>query len=84
MKKVKDLLALLFWGVLGGTFFVGCILGFGYLINQIGEKLPINKAIFIFLLIFVMMGSLKGIAWLWAKTHKQTTKEATSAVDKLF
>lgn len=84
MKKVKDLLALLFWGVVGGAFFVGSILGLGYLINQMGEKLPMSKDMFLFLLLLVIMGSLKVIAWLWAKGHKQSAKEAIDTVERKF
>lgn len=35
MKKIKDLCWLLFWGILCGAFFVGCILGFMALWNYV-------------------------------------------------
>ncbi len=84
MKKVKDLMALLFWGVVGGAFFVGSILGMGHLLNQIVDKLPISKDLCLSLLVLVMIGSLKVIAWLWAKRYKQRTKEATDLLEKVF
>lgn len=35
MKKIKDIFWLLFWGLVAGAVFVGCILGFGSAVNWI-------------------------------------------------
>lgn len=35
---MKDKLLLLFWGLIAGSVFVGCILGFGSLVNKINAQ----------------------------------------------
>ncbi len=85
MNKLKDTLLLLFWGIVAGAFFVGCILGFGYCINHIGPFLqktgiPLPKEIFMLGLVGVIVGAITFISWLWAKTHKGYWKVA----DKIF
>ncbi len=41
MSKLKDTLLLLFWGIIAGAFFVGCILGFMYVWNHAHEWLKL-------------------------------------------
>ena len=85
MKKFKDILLLLFWGILGGTFFVGCILGFGYCINHVGPVLkktgfPLSDGLFMMGLSGVILGTIAFISWVWTKTHKGYGKNA----EKIF
>lgn len=91
MSKFKDTLLLLFWGLIAGAFFVGCILGFMYVFNHAGELLhfqqissPLGKeilaALALSLLAGVIFGVVKLIAWVWTKTHKGYWETA----DKIF
>ena len=81
MNKLKDILLLLFWGIVAGVFFVGCILGFMWMFNHMGEifsfssiQNPTGRSILecvaLGLLAGVIGGALKLISWIWAKTHK--------------
>ncbi len=80
-NKLKDTLLLLFWGIIAGAFFVGCILGFMYVFNHAGELLnfqqissPVGKSVLkliaFSLLAVVIYGAVKLISWIWTKTHK--------------
>ena len=73
MKKLKDTFLLLFWGLIAGAFFVGCILGFGYCVNHVGpllEKMGLPSGLVLVGLAGVITGTVSLIAWIWTKTHK--------------
>lgn len=91
MSKFKDTLLLLFWGLIAGAFFVGCILGFMYVFNHIGELFsfasiqhPVGRSVLaclaLAMLAGVILGAVKLIAWVWTKTHKGYWETA----DKIF
>ena len=91
MEKIKDTLLLLFWGLIAGAFFVGCILGFMYIFNHAGELFHFQRITFPFgkdvveiialsLLAGVIYGAIKLISWVWTKTHKGYWETA----DKIF
>lgn len=84
MKKFKDFLSLLFWGTLGGGFFVGCILGFGALWNYVGRNFPFLKPWLTLLLIGTMYLSLQLIVWVWSKYTKTNWKENKKILKELF
>ncbi len=83
MSKFKDTLLLLFWGLIAGACFVGCILGFGYCVNHVGpwfEKMGLPSGIVLVGLAGVITGAVSLIAWVWTKTHKGYWQTA----DKMF
>ena len=91
MEKIKDTLLLLFWDLIAGAFFVGCILGFMYIFNHAGELFHFQQITFPFgkdvveiialsLLAGVIYGAIKLISWVWTKTHKGYWETA----DKIF
>ena len=91
MNKLKDTFLLLFWGLVGGAFFVGCILGFMYVFNHIGAlfsfssiRHPIGKDILecvaLASLAGVIFGAVYLISWIWTKTHKGYWEQA----EKIF
>ncbi len=89
MKKFKDFLSLLFWGTLGGGFFVGCILGFGALLNYVGNTVigrnsPLGKGSFVLLLVGIIYLSLQTIVWVWSKYTKTNWKENKKILKELF
>ncbi len=48
MKKLKDIFWLLFWGIIAGVVFVGCILGFGSFVNWLNtaQNAPMSATLF--------------------------------------
>lgn len=81
MHKIKDRLWLLFWGLLAGAVFVGCILGFGSLVNKINaqgstEISLIDFKIGLFVVICVVLLVLFKIALMFNNkiTYKQAAK----------
>ncbi len=81
MHKIKDRLWLLFWGILAGAVFVGCILGFGSLVNKINAQGSagislIDLKIGLFAVICVVLWVLFKIALVFNNkiTHKQAAK----------
>ncbi len=87
MNKLKDTFLLLFWGIIAGAFFVGCILGFMYAWNHASEWLklasiqsPIGKSLLscvaLASLAGVIYGAVQLISWIWTKTHKGYWEQA--------
>lgn len=81
MKKAKDIFWLLFWGIIAGTVFVGCILGFGQAINWLNsmKETPLSSMGFkVALLVFILavLAVLFKIALVFNNkiTHKQAAK----------
>lgn len=81
MNKAKDIFWLLFWGILAGAVFVGCILGFGSLVNVInaGNTGGISPALFKVGLFVVIVGVLFaifkiGVSFNNKVTYKQAAK----------
>lgn len=81
MHKIKDIFWLLFWGILAGAVFVGCILGFGSLVNKINaqgstEISLIDFKIGLFVVICVVLLVLFKIALVFNNkiTYKQAAK----------
>lgn len=81
---MKDKLLLLFWGLLAGAVFVGCILGFGSAVNWInaqGSALPVSAGFFKVGLLAVICGVLFGVGKIFLFfNHKNTRQEA----EKIF
>ncbi len=87
MSKLKDTLLLLFWGIVAGAFFVGCILGFMSIWNHAHEWLklasihsPLGQSILscvaLASLAGVIYGAVQLISWIWTKVHKGYWEQA--------
>jgi len=84
MKKIKDIFWLLFWGIIGGAFFVGCILGFGYLVNNAGKLFHFRSGVFssiagplvLSLLAGVIFGATHIISKVWNRFSKGYWEQA--------
>ena len=79
MNKIKDIFWLLFWGALAGAVFVGCILGFGAMVNWLNANSPslVSPGYFKVGLGVVMCVVLFGIFKIGAYfNHKITRRQA--------
>ena len=81
MQMIKDKLLLLFWGLLAGAVFVGCILGFGLLVNWINAQYAssVHPSLIKFGLRVVIFAVLFGLFKAWKYwnnklTHKQAAE----------
>ena len=81
MKKAKDIFWLLFWGIIAGAVFVGCILGFGQAINWLNsmKETPLSSIGFkgaLLVFILAVLAVLFKIALVFNNkiTHKQAAK----------
>ncbi len=80
MNKLKDILLLLFWGLVGGAVFVGCILGFFFLWNSFLSKLPIGS-LALPLLGIVIVGTTIAIA---VFANRQLTRKNWTQAAQFF
>lgn len=81
MKKAKDIFWLLFWGIIAGAVFVGCILGFGSFVNWLNtaQNAPMSAMGFkisLLVVICVVLFVLFKVALVFNNkiTHKQAAK----------
>ena len=81
MNKTKDIFWLLFWGIIAGAVFVGCILGFGSFVNWLNtaKNAPMSAMGFkiaLLVVICVVLFVLFKVALVFNNkiTHKQAAK----------
>lgn len=81
---MKDKLLLAFWGLVAGAVFVGCILGFGSVVNWInaqGSALPVSAQVFKVGLLFVIVLVLVGMGKVFLVFNR---KKAREEAEKIF
>ena len=81
---MKDKLLLAFWGLVAGAIFVGCILGFGSVVNWInaqGSALPVSAQVFKVGLLFVIVLVLVGMGKVFLVFNR---KKAREEAEKIF